>query len=213
MFSNYSVDISYEKFCDWLSTEVGREFIDAECIYVNNIYNNFTRLRGALVLGNELFFKQMQGYISKICLDFYNLNYKIQNISELDKLKDNNYSLVYLPHILEFSLNPKLILNIASDALCDGGYIVITNFNIFSLLAASKLNKKSLDDWPYRWIVGLNLIGCMRDLNLAFTKIQYFGYGLPYCVEACCCSLPIPFGGSYMLVLQKQSIPLSLAMA
>lgn len=134
----------------------------------------------------------------------------------------NSVDLVFLPHLLEFCPHRQAIIQEAARVLSPGGHLVILGFNPISFLGAFRLIKKFYHHnlpWNGRYIHGGWLRRLLTQYHLSSLQYQTCFFRPPFqrisqlqqmqfmeSIGARCWN---HLGSSYLLLAQKQAIPLT----
>jgi SAM-dependent methyltransferase len=224
--SNYSIMTSQEqpqkRLAHWFQTVVGQQLIEHENNLLINgldgIFGYHLAVLGALdyerglatspishkvVMNDE---QHPEGMLHLLGSQ-YNL-----------PLRNDSVDVVVLPHLLEYSERPHLLLREVERVIMPDGYIVILGFNPVSCygICRALLGFRQKMPWQGHYYHPIRLRDWIRLLGFEIVKIQYAGFVPPIpheptqqrlaFMEKAADSFVAPLGSVYMIVARNQTV-------
>ena len=152
------------EFSKWLKTPLGMEVLNRQRIFydreVSNVFGSFAFQFGLrdfdLLIKNKIPYKRLLGesQVFDICCNYGNL-----------PIKNEVLDLILIPHVLEFTRNPKFVLGEATRVLKPEGHLMLSMMNPWSLWGARKLIKRNNIPWNGSFVGLSKLKNWLHFLN------------------------------------------------
>ncbi len=219
-----NLDISGNTLADWHKQPIGAEVISLEITQLQPILEQLAG-QYLLQLGNAELFAHIQAkrihhrlMITQQPDEQLKSNSTCSSYTELP-FPDSSIDVVLLPRILEFTPAPQTVLAECWRVLADDGHLIVTGFNPWSLWGIAKLlGAKNTTPWNGHFYDAQKWRNQIKQLEGNIVFFKYFFFRPPVNNESFlqqtgwldkALQLLFPAaGGIYLLVAQKQVVPL-----